>query len=89
MFLVFLLLVGVGVFIILFLLWVEYVSINIVIVLILNMLWVYFVVSMIGCVECFLGKGGIYIICKFFGIILLVIFVRLFIVNIILLIVVL
>ena len=64
----------------------EYASINIVIALILNMLWVYFVVSMTGRVERFLGKGGIYIIRKFFGIILLAISVRLFTANITLLI---
>ena len=57
-------------------------AINNVIALILNMLWVYFVVSMTGRVERFLGKGGIYIIRKFFGIILLAISVRLFTANI-------
>ena len=36
----------------------EYASVNIIIALILNMLWVYFVVSMTGRVERFLGKGG-------------------------------
>jgi multiple antibiotic resistance protein len=46
---------------------------------------VYFVVSMTGRVERFLGKGGIYIIRKFFGIILLAISVRLFMANITLL----
>ena len=50
------------------------------------MIWVYFVVSMTGRVERFLGKGGIYIIRKFFGIILLAISVRLFTANITLLI---
>ena len=59
---------------------------DIIIALILNMLWVYFVVSMTGRVERFLGKGGIYIIRKFFGIILLAISVRLFTANITLLI---
>ena len=60
----------------------EYASINIIIALVLNMIWVYFVVSMTGRVERFLGKGGIYIIRKFFGIILLAISVRLFMANI-------
>ena len=50
------------------------------------MIWVYFVVSMTGRVERFLGKGGIYLIRKFFGIILLAISVRLFTANITLLI---
>ena len=57
-------------------------SVNIIIALVLNMIWVYFVVSMTGRVERFLGKGGIYIIRKFFGIILLAISVRLFMANI-------
>ena len=56
------------------------------IALVLNMVWVFFVVSMTGRVERFLGKGGIYIIRKFFGIILLAISVRLFTANITLLI---
>ena len=45
----------------------EYASVNIIIALVLNMIWVYFVVSMTGRVERFLGKGGIYIIRKFSG----------------------
>ena len=60
----------------------EYASVNIIIALVLNMIWVYFVVSMTGRVERFLGKGGIYIIRKFFGIILLAISVKLFMSNI-------
>ena len=84
--LVFPLLAGAGAFTTLLSLRAEYASINIVIALILNMLWVYFVVSMTGRVERFLGKGGIYIIRKFFGIILLAISVRLFTANITLLI---
>ena len=60
----------------------EYASVNIVIALILNMIWVYFVVRMTARIERFFGKGGIYIIRKFFGIILLAISVRLFTVNI-------
>jgi len=79
--LVFPLLAGAGAFTTLLSLRAEYASINIV-----NMLWVYFVVSMTGRVERFLGKGGIYIIRKFFGIILLAISVRLFTANITLLI---
>ena len=46
------------------------------------MVWVYIVVSMTGRIERFLGKGGIYIIRKFFGIILLAISVKLFMANI-------
>ena len=63
----------------------EYASFNIILALILNMVWVYFVVKMTDRVERFLGKGGIYIIRKFFGIILLAISVRLFTANITLL----
>ena len=83
--LVFPLLAGAGAFTTLLSLRAEYASINIVIALVLNMIWVYFVVSMTGRVERFLGKGGIYIIRKFFGIILLAISVRLFMTNITLL----
>ena len=84
--LVFPLLAGAGAFTTLLSLRAEYASVNIIIALVLNMIWVYFVVSMTGRVERFLGKGGIYIIRKFFGIILLAIAVRLFTANITLLI---
>ena len=84
--LVFPLLAGAGSFTTLLSLRAEYASVNIIVALVLNMLWVYFVVSMTGRVERFLGKGGIYIIRKFFGIILLAISVRLFTANISLLI---
>lgn len=84
--LVFPLLAGAGSFTMLLSLRAEYASINIIVALLLNMVWVYFVVSMTGRVERFLGKGGIYIIRKFFGIILLAIAVRLFTANITLLI---
>ena len=84
--LVFPLLAGAGSFTTLLSLRAEYANINIVVALILNMLWVYFVVRMTKQVEHLLGKGGIYIIRKFFGIILLAISVRLFTANITLLI---
>ena len=80
--LVFPLLAGAGAFTTLLSLRAEYASINIVIALVLNMVWVYIVVSMTGRIERFLGKGGIYIIRKFFGIILLAISVKLFMANI-------
>ena len=80
--LVFPLLAGAGAFTTLLSLRAEYASVNIIIALVLNMIGVYFVVSMTGRVERFLGKGGIYIIRKFFGIILLAISVRLFMANI-------
>lgn len=79
--LVFPLLAGAGSFTTLLSLRAEYANVNIVAALILNMLWVYFVVRMTRTVERWLGKGGIYIIRKFFGIILLAISVRLFTAN--------
>ena len=84
--LVFPLLAGAGSFTTLLSLRAEYASINIVVALIMKMLWGYFVVRMTKQVGHLLGKGGIYIIRKFFGIILLAISVRLFTANITLLI---
>lgn len=76
--LVFPLLAGAGAFTTLLSLRSEYASVNIIIALVLNMMWVYLVLRMTGTVERILGKGGIYVIRKFFGIILLAISVRLF-----------
>ena len=83
--LVFPLLAGAGSFTTLLTLRAEYASMNIIVALVLNMLWVYFVVRMTRKVEKVLGKGGIYLIRKFFGIILLAISVKLFMSNITLL----
>ena len=83
--LVFPLLAGAGSFTTLLSLRAEYASVNIIVALVLNMLWVYFVVRMTRKVEKVLGKGGIYLIRKFFGIILLAISVQLFMSNITLL----
>lgn len=83
--LVFPLLAGAGSFTTLLSLRAEYASVNIIVALILNMLWVYFVVRMTRKVERVLEKGGIYLIRKFFGIILLAISVKLFMSNITLL----
>ena len=83
--LVFPLLAGAGSFTTLLSLRAEYASVNIIVALILNMLCVYFVVRMTRKVERVLGKGGIYLIRKFFGIILLAISVKLFMSNITLL----
>ena len=80
--LVFPLLAGAGSFTTLLSLRAEYASINILIALLLNMLWVYIVLRLTDRVERMLGKGGIYLIRKFFGIILLAISVRLFMANI-------
>ena len=79
--LVFPLLAGAGSFTTLLSLRAEYASMNIIVALVLNMLWVYFVVRMTRKVEKVLGKGGIYLIRKFFGIILLAISVKLFMSN--------
>ena len=81
--LVFPLLAGAGSFTTLLSLRAEYASVNIIVALILNMLC--FVVRMTRKVERVLGKGGIYLIRKFFGIILLAISVKLFMSNITLL----
>jgi Multiple antibiotic transporter len=84
--LVFPLLAGAGSFTTLLSLRAEYASVNIIIALVLNMAWVFIVVSMTDRVQRFFGKGGIYIIRKFFGVILIAIAVRLFTANITLLI---
>lgn len=60
----------------------EYQTINIIIALMLNMIFVYVVLRMTDKIERWIGKGGIYILRKFFGIILLAIAVKLFATNI-------
>lgn len=55
--------------------------VNIVIAIALNMLVVYFVLRNVSWVERFLGKAGIYILRKFFGVILLAMSVKLIITN--------
>ena len=60
----------------------EYATENIIIALILNMLFVYFVLKSTSKIEKIIGEGGIYILRKFFGIILLAIAVKLFTTNI-------
>lgn len=59
----------------------EYNHITIIIALILNMVVVYFVLKSAKLLEKILGKGGIYILKKVFGIILLAIAIKLFISN--------
>lgn len=56
----------------------EFAPINILIALILNLVFVFLVLRSTGRIEKLLGKGGIYILRKFFGIILLAIAVKLF-----------
>ena len=60
----------------------EYETINIIIALVLNLLFVYFVLKSTSKIEKIIGEGGIYILRKFFGIILLAIAVKLFTANI-------
>ena len=80
--LVFPLLAGAGTFTTLVTLRAEYATVNILLALVLNMVWVYLVLNMTDRIERFLGKGGIYIMRKFFGIILIAISARLFTANI-------
>ena len=56
----------------------EFDTINILLALIANLLFVLVVLKATGRIEKLLGKGGIYILRKFFGIILLAISVKLF-----------
>ena len=59
----------------------EYNILNIIICIALNMIVVYFVLKYVYFVEKVLGKNGVYIMRKFFGIILLAISIRLFMSN--------
>lgn len=56
----------------------EYNLLNIIIAVALNMVIVYFVLRYVHYIERIFGKSGIYVMRKFFGIILLAIAVRLF-----------
>ena len=60
----------------------EYATENIIIALVLNMLFVLLVLKSTSKIEKIIGEGGIYILRKFFGIILLAIAVKLFTTNI-------
>ncbi len=59
----------------------EYHTYNILIALVLNIIVVYVVLRSIDRVEKIIGKGGIYVMQKFFGIILLAMSIRLFMSN--------
>jgi len=76
--LVFPLIAGAGAFTTLLSLRAEFEIVNILIALTLNMVFVYFVLKSTSFIEKILGKGGIYVLRKFFGIILLAISVKLF-----------
>jgi len=60
----------------------EYATENIIVALILNMIFVFVVLKSTSKIEKLIGQGGIYILRKFFGIILLAIAVKLFTSNI-------
>jgi multiple antibiotic resistance protein len=60
----------------------EYASVNIVIAIILNIIFVYLVLKSSRKIERFIGNGGIAVIRKVFGVILLAIAVKLFTSNI-------
>lgn len=59
----------------------EYQLLNIIIAVVLNMVVVYIVLRNVSLVERLIGKGGVYILKKIFGIILLAIATRLFVEN--------
>lgn len=75
---VFPLIAGAGTFTALLSLRAEYHLVNIIVALILNIMVVYVVLKNVHLLEKLLGAGGIYILKKFFGIILLAIAVKLF-----------
>ena len=79
---IFPLLAGPGAFTTLLSLKAEFSTIVIIVALSLNMIIVYFVLQNVFRIEKLIGSGGIYVLRKFFGIILLAISVKLFIGNI-------
>ena len=60
----------------------EFQTVNIIIAIVVNMIFVYLVLKSSNAIERFLGKGGIGVIRKIFGVILLAIAVKLFASNI-------
>jgi len=60
----------------------EYDTINIIVAIVINIIFVYLVLKSSGKIENFLGKQGINVIRKIFGVILLAIAVKLFAANI-------
>ena len=79
---IFPLIAGPGAFTTLLSLKAEYNSTNIIIALVLNMLIAYVVLKKVGLVKKVFGDGGVFVLRKFFGIILLAISVKLFMSNI-------
>lgn len=76
--LVFPLIAGAGSFTALLSLRAEYNVMSILIALIMNIIVVYVVIKYVGFIEKLIGRGGVYVLRKFFGIILLAISVKLF-----------
>ena len=76
------LIAGPGTFAVLISLQSMYSAINIIIALILNMVWVYIVIRATDKIEKIIGEGGIYILRKFFGLVLLAMSVKMFTTNI-------
>ena len=76
--LVFPLIAGAGSFTTLLSLRAEYADINILLALLANMLFVFLVLTMTDKVQHWMGKGGVYVVRKFFGVILIAVAVRLF-----------
>jgi multiple antibiotic resistance protein len=56
----------------------EYADVNILLGLLANMAFVFFVLTMTHKVQNWIGKGGVYVVRKFFGVILIAVAVRLF-----------
>ncbi len=75
------LIAGAGSFTTLLTLRAEFALINILIALLFNIIIVYFVLRYTSKIEKVIGAGGIYVMRKFFGVILMAISVRLFISN--------
>ncbi len=75
------LIAGAGSFTTLLSLRAEFETINIIIALFLNIVVVYFVLKASAFVERIIGQGGIYVLKKFFGIILLAMAIKLFMTN--------
>jgi multiple antibiotic resistance protein len=79
---IFPLLAGPGAFTTLLSLKAEYSSFSIILALLLNMTIVFVVLKYVNLVERLIGRGGVYVLRKFFGIIVLAISVKLFMSNI-------
>ena len=80
--LIFPLIAGAGTLTTLLALRAEFHTENIIIAIILNMIFVYLVLAKLSWIEKIFGKGVIYVLRKFFGIILLAMAVKLFVTNI-------